>query len=46
MLNKFKEKQHAAYDAMTFREQIALLGVSACIKPRRNRKDNIPFNKK
>ena len=35
----------AAYDLLRFREQIRAKGNTACIKPRRNRKDNIPFDK-
>ena len=35
----------AAYDSLKFREQILAKGSTACIKPRRNRKDNIPFDK-
>ena len=33
------------YDSLKFREQIRAKGSTACIKPRRNRKDNIPFDK-
>ena len=35
----------AAYDSDKFREQITTQGALACIKPRRNRKVNIPFDK-
>ena len=35
----------AAYDSDKLREQVASLGGSACIKPRRNRKVIIPFDK-
>lgn len=35
----------AAYDSDKLREQIATQGASACIKPRRNRKVVIPFDK-
>ena len=35
----------AAYDSDKLREQIASHGLRACIKPRRNRKVFIPFDK-
>lgn len=35
----------AAYDSDKFREQITNQGAGACIKPRRNRKIAIPFDK-
>ena len=35
----------AAYDSDKLREQIAALGATACIKPRRYRKVFIPFDK-
>ena len=35
----------AAYDSNKLREQIAAQGACACIKPRRNRKVDIPFDK-
>lgn len=35
----------AAYDSDKFREQIAAQGAAACIKPRCNRKVDIPFDK-
>ena len=35
----------AAYDSDKLREQIVEQGVVACIKPRRNRKVVIPFDK-
>ena len=35
----------AGYDSLRFREQIRAKGSTACIKLRRNRKDNIPFDK-
>ena len=35
----------AAYDSDKFREQITTQGATACIKPRRNRKIAIPFDK-
>ncbi len=35
----------AAYDSDKLREQISAQGAIACVKPRRNRKDNIPFDK-
>ena len=34
-----------AYDSDKIREEIAAFGGTACIKPRRNRKVVIPFNK-
>ena len=35
----------AAYDSSSFREQIAAQEAVACIKPRRNRRVAIPFDK-
>ena len=35
----------AAYDSEKFREQISAQGAIACIKPRCNRKIDIPFDK-
>ena len=35
----------AGYDSLRFREQIHVKGSTACIRPRRNCKDNIPFDK-
>ena len=35
----------AAYDSEKFREQISAQGAIACIKPRCNRKVDIPFDK-
>ena len=34
-----------SYDSLAFREEIKALGAQACIKPRRNRKLYIPFDK-
>ena len=34
-----------SYDSLAFREEIKTLGSQACIKPRRNRKLYIPFDK-
>ena len=34
-----------AYDSDKFREQLKQQGISACIKPRKNRKEEIEFDK-
>ena len=34
-----------SYDSLEFREQIRVQGATACIKPRKNRKMILPFDK-